>query len=81
MICPQASSPSLGESWGGCLIMICPQARAPSLGEGWGGCLSLGEAGAAFGTSLLDLLYHPIGIVEAEFASLTKVFEPFGLLL
>ena len=35
----------------------------------------------AFGTSLFYLLYHSIGIVEAEFTCLAKVFEPFGLLL
>ena len=63
--------------------MICPQARAPSLGEGWGGCLplSLGEGRGGFQASLFYQLYYSIGIVEAEFACLAKVFEPFGLLL
>ena len=63
--------------------MICPQARAPSFGEGWGGCLplSLGEGRGGFQASLLDLLYHSIGIVEAKFTCLAKVFESFGLLL
>ena len=63
--------------------MICPQARAPSLGEDWGGCLPspLGRDGVAFRASLLDLLYHSIGIVEAKFTCLAKVFESFGLLL
>ena len=41
----------------------------------------LGRDGVAFRASLLDLLYHSIGIVEAKFTCLAKVFEPFGLLL
>ena len=72
MICPQASSPSLGEGWGGCLSL-------PWGGSGW--VSLLGKAGVAFRASLFYLLYHSIGIVEAEFTCLAKVFEPFGLLL